>query len=118
MGDPLCAWIEWLDGIELDERQRRRLVTQLQRQAAVVRGLGAELAHAEAAVVDALASPRPLAPRDLAPRVRAISTLQRQILEAGLSALLALREVVPRERLRAVFDPGALPRSTRAAAGR
>jgi hypothetical protein len=117
MGDPLCAWIEWLEGIELDEPERGRLLARLQRQAARVRSLGTELAQAEAAVVDALASPRPLGPRDLAPRVRTITTLQREILEAGLSALLALREVVPRERLRAAFEIGERPPAAGVPAG-
>lgn len=116
MSDPLCAWIEWLEEVDLEEPERRRLMAQLQRQAAVVRSLGAELAHAEAEVVEALASPSPLGPRDLGPRVRAISALQRRILEAGLAALLALREVIPRERLRAAFEAGATPHG--AAAGR
>jgi len=118
MTDPLCAWVEWLDGIDLRERERRRLVAELQRQAAVVRALGAELAHAEAEVVDVLAGAAPLGPTDLGPRIRAITSLQGQILEAGLTALLALRDVVPRERLRAVFAPGGAPRRAGVALGR
>jgi len=118
MSDPLCAWIEWLNGVDLGEPERRRLVAELQRQASVVRGLGAKLAHAEAAVVDVLAGPSPIGPRDLGPRIRAITALQRQILEAGLAALLALREVVPRERLRAAFETRAMPSGAGAAAGR